>query len=176
MSSKSAVLVIDMQAKIFDPDPKPFEADDVIKNINNITSLARKSAIPVFFIQHEVPGYLDFQSDGWQLQKDLIVDDSDLRIRKAAGDAFLNSELEQHLKSLGITNLVICGYASEFCIDSTTRRAVGLGYKVELVTDAHTTHDKAHLSAEQIRQHHNVTLSMGQTVTAVESEAVNFDH
>jgi S-ribosylhomocysteine lyase LuxS involved in autoinducer biosynthesis len=50
-----------------------------------------------------------------------------------------------------------------------------LGYTVQLVSDAHTTHDKEHLSAEIIRNHHNITLSMGPTITAVATEDVELN-
>ena len=172
---KSAVLVIDVQTKVFDTNPRPFEADEVVKRINYVTALARAAGVSVFFIQHEGPGYLDHESEGWQLQKDLVVKDTDIRVRKTTGDSFLRTDLEEKLKSLDITNLVICGYASEFCIDNTTRRATGLGYTVQLVSDAHTTHDKKHLSAQKIREHHNLTLSMGPTITAVQSEDINIE-
>lgn len=170
---KSAVLVTDVQTKVFDSDPRPFEADEVVKRINHVTTLARAAGILVFLIQHEVPGYLEYESDGWQFQKDLVVEDSDIRVYKTTGDSFLQTDLEEKLKSLEINNLIICGYASEFCIDNTTRRATGLGYTVQLVSDAHTTHNKEHLSARKIREHHNVTLSMGPTITAVQSDDIN---
>ena len=169
---KSAVLVTDVQAKLFDTNPRPFEADEAVKRINHVTTLARAAGVPVFLIQHEAPGYLDHGSEGWQLQKDLVIKDADIRVRKTTGDSFLRTDLEENLKLLDITNLVICGYASEFCIDNTTRRATGLGYTVQLVSDAHTTHDKKHLSAKKIREHHNLTLSMGPTITAVQSEDI----
>ena len=172
---KSAVLVTDVQTKVFDTNPRPFEADEVVKRINHVTALARAAGVSVFLIQHEAPGYLDHESEGWQLQKDLVVKDSDIRVRKTTGDSFLRTDLEENLKSLDVTNLIICGYASEFCIDNTTRRATGLGYTVQLVSDAHTTHDKKHLSAKKIREHHNLTLSMGPTITAVQSEDINIE-
>lgn len=170
----SAVLVIDVQSGIFDSTPEPFEAQVVIDRINEVTGRARAKGIPVILIQHEVSGYLDYDSERWQLQKKLISSGNDIRVRKTTGDAFLHSNLEQKLKTLNITNLIICGYASEFCVDNTTRRATGLGYNVQLVADAHTTHDKAHLSALKIREHHNVTLSMAPTITAVMAGDIEF--
>lgn len=170
---KSAVIVTDVQSKIFETEPRPFEANEVMKRINHVTAQARLAGIPVFFIQHEVPGYMDFNSAGWQLQKDLVIEDSDIRVRKTTGDSFLRTNLEEKLKSLQIDNLIICGYASEFCIDNTVRRAVGIGYTVQLVSDAHTTHEKTHLSAIKIREHHNVTLSMGPAITAIDYKNIS---
>jgi len=169
---KTAVLILDVQTKVFDTNPRPFESDEIVKKINYVTNLARTVGVPILFAQHEVPNYLEYRSDDWQLQKDLIVKASDIRIRKTTGDSFLRTNLEEKLKSLEITNIIICGYASEFCIDNTIRRAVGLGYSVQIVSDAHTTHDKEHLSAKKIREHHNVTLSMGPTITAIKSDEI----
>ncbi len=169
---KSAVLVLDVQSKMFTDQPRPFEADEIVNRINSVTARARNTGAPVFFIQTEVPGYLDFGSEGWSLEENLVVEESDLRLRKTAGDSFFRTELQDILKSLEISDLVICGYASELCVDNTTRRATGLGYTVQLVSDAHTTHDKEHLTAGKIREHHNITLSMGPTITAIQSENV----
>jgi nicotinamidase-related amidase len=44
-------------------------------------------------------------------------------------------------------------------VDTTTRRAAGLGYHVVLAADAHTSHDKPHATGAKIREHHNATLS-----------------
>lgn len=55
--------------------------------------------------------------------------------------------------------LVVCGFQSEFCVDTTTRRALALGYPVTLVADGHSTTDNGVLSAAQISAHHNATLT-----------------
>lgn len=46
---------------------------------------------------------------------------------------------------------------TEFCVDTTCRRALSLGFDVTLVSDADTTKD-ALLPAEQIIKHHNSIL------------------
>ena len=168
-----AVLVIDVQSGLFDASPRPYEADEIVRRINSITRRARDAGVPVIFIQHEAPGFLDYGSEHWELQSGLEVSDSDYKVRKTTSDSFLRTNLEETLTSIGINNLIICGYASEFCVDTTTRRASALGYTVQLVSDAHTTRDKEHLSAKQIREHHNITLSMSPTIIAVPSEEVN---
>ena len=48
---------------------------------------------------------------------------------------------------------------TEFCVDTTTRRALALGYPVLLVRDAHTTCGNAHVPPPQVIEHHNATLS-----------------
>ena len=156
---KFALLVIDVQRGLFDEMPRPYEAAAVIERINGLTEKARRANVPVAFIQHErLSGFLEHGSDSWQLQADLVVMESDVKLRKTTPDSFLRTNLAGLLASWGTEEMVICGYASEFCVDTTTRRAAALGYSVVLVADAHTTHDKDHATAQQIRTHHNATL------------------
>ncbi len=176
---KTALLVIDVQHGLFDPVPRPFEADAVLHRINTLTRQARAAGVAVAFIQHErVSGFLEFGSDGWQLAQQLQVLPEDELIRKKTPDSFLCTSLGEWLAERDVGRLVICGYATEFCVDTTTRSAAGLGYEVVLVADAHTTHDKAHASAAQIRAHHNATLpcltSFGPTISAPSSADLSF--
>ena len=48
---------------------------------------------------------------------------------------------------------------TEYCVDTTSRRAVSMGYDVTLVGDAHTTFDNELLTAAQIIAHHNALLN-----------------
>ncbi len=63
---------------------------------------------------------------------------------------------------------------TEYCIDTNCRAAHGLGYRVALVNDGHTTFDNPALSAKQIVAHHNLTLRNGGFVELVEAEMVAF--
>jgi nicotinamidase-related amidase len=78
-----------------------------------------------------------------------------------------------------VKKLAICGLQSEFCVDTTTRRALALGYPVILVSDAHSTMNNSVLSAAQITAHHNETLanitSFGPRAVAVPSSEVKID-
>lgn len=176
---KSALLIIDVQQALFDAQPAPYEAEQVIARINQLSAKARAQNVPVIWVHHEVAdSAMSYQSAGWQLQGDLIATDSDIRVRKTTPDSFLRTDLQQQLEQLGISELVICGYASEFCVDTTTRRAAGLGYPVTLVADAHTTVDKAHATGAAIRQHENASLSairsFGVKIQAIPSAEIEF--
>jgi nicotinamidase-related amidase len=176
----SAVLVIDVQMGLFEGKERPFEADQVIQKINNITNTARTSDVTVIFIQHQQEkGLLVKGSKDWELHHNLEIKESDFIIQKTTPDSFLRTNLDETLSKKGIKNVIICGYASEFCVDTTTRRAAALGYSVSLAGDAHTTHDKAHASAKTIREHHNATLpdltSFGPKISVVRSADLSFE-
>jgi nicotinamidase-related amidase len=155
----SAILVIDVQNGVFDNSSNVFERDIVLEKIIRIIDHARSCKSIIAFIQHEAPGIVEYGSNEWQLHPSLPQEQVDIRVRKSTPDAFHKTTLEEQLKEHKIENVIICGYSSDFCIDRTTFKAASSGYSVTLIEDAHTTHDKPHLRAPEIREHHNFVLS-----------------
>ena len=175
----SALLVIDVQNEFWRTAPGPVLADEVVARINVLATRARQQAAPVIFVQHEVRrGRPVHGSEGWVLVPELDVRQGDHVVRKTTPDSFLRTDLGELLATLEVTHLVVCGYATEFCVDTTVRRAAALGYDVTLAADAHTTHDKPHASAAQIRAHHNATLpgitSFGPRIIARMADEIDF--
>lgn len=152
------VMVVDVQTGLFSTDPPPFEASGVIQRINQVTAAARLAGIAVVMVQHQGPvdgDWLVPATDSWKLHRDLVVAPGDLSVRKTTGDAFYKTDLEKQLRERGIESLVLAGYATEFCIDSTLRNAVSKEFEVFVVSDAHTTNDAPLLKAHAIRQYFN---------------------
>lgn len=156
----TALLIIDVQHALCVGDHAAFAVEHVIDRINTVSANARAAGVPVVIIQHETPaGEFQHGSAGWQLAAGLDVQPGDWQIRKRATDSFHQTELHERLQQHGVTELIICGLQSDFCVDTTTRRALALGYPVVLVADGHSTVANGVLTAAQITAHHNVTLS-----------------
>ena len=156
----TALLIIDVQRALCAGEYEVFDSRRVIDRINQVSRLARRAGAAVIIIQHEEEsGSMAFGTEGWKLDPALETDPSDIYVRKTATDSFHNTALLGALQSRAITKLVICGFQSEFCVDTTTRRALALGYPVTLVADGHSTMDNGVLKAAQISAHHNETLS-----------------
>ena len=154
----TAVLVIDVQTGLFCTKPVPFEAKAVVARINGVTAKARQAGVPVIFIQHDgEPGGEEVApgTEAWKLHPRLVVQPGDLVIRKTTCDAFYGTSLEAELRARGITTLVLMGYATDFCIDTTLRIAVSKDFGIIVVADAHTTADNPVLKADVVRQYHN---------------------
>lgn len=176
---QTAILVIDVQEGLCEGPDAAHDCPGTIARINAVTHRAREAGMPVFFIQHESSaGYLEHGSREWQLASGLQLGAGDRRIRKTTPDAFLRTELHDSLQALGVKDLVVCGMHTEFCADTTTRKALALGYPVVLVSDAHTSAGNAAISAQQVIAHHNATLtnisSFGPRVTAMAHNEVRF--
>lgn len=178
-ASATALLIIDVQQALCSGPTAAFEAERVIERINQVARKARSAGAAVVVIQHESDtGPLVHGSSGWQLAQGLETRSSDLFLRKTATDSFHRTELHALLQARGVTTLAICGLQSEFCVDTTTRRALALGYPVTLVADGHSTSDNGVLTAAQITAHHNKTLteisSFGPRAVAVSAGEIRF--
>jgi nicotinamidase-related amidase len=157
LPTQTALVVIDMQTILFDPAPP--EADAVIARINGLATRARAAGVPVVWVQHETAaGELAADTPGWQLHPGLVTAPADVFIRKKMSDAFLHTNLHALLTERDVRHVTVCGYSSEFCVDSSVRGAAARGYAVTLAADAHTSHDKPHATGLQIRLHENETL------------------
>lgn len=176
---RRALLVIDVQQGLCDGESRPFALHDVLARIDALAARARAAGAPVIYIQHEgKDGYLEHGSPGWQLHRDLRPGAQDLRVRKTATDAFHRTELRSVLERHGVEEIVVCGMHTEFCVDTTIRRALALGYPVVLAADAHTSEGSAALTPAQVIAHHNDVLanisSFGPRVRPMPSTDVRF--
>ncbi len=160
MTDKSALVIIDVQHGLIDG----FEDDwrDTLPVIQDIGSRARAAGTPVFVVQHcgPTPAHpLHRDQPGWKLHPIVDPQPGDLRIEKRWSDAFRDTDLDNMLRSAAVTRLVLVGAQTELCLDTTARRALSLGYNVDLVTDGHTTSANQILTRKQIIAHHNASLA-----------------
>jgi len=160
MSKESTLLVIDAQVGLIEPS---YRSTEVLENINTLLEQARGSQAPVIYIQHDGPeGHgLEVGTAAWEIHPAIKPKDGDVIIHKRASDSFHKTTLQQELERQGIKHLVVVGGQTEYCVDTTCRRATTLGYNVTLVGDAHTTddYDEAVLSAAQRINYHNEVLN-----------------
>jgi nicotinamidase-related amidase len=153
----TAIVVIDVQVGVFETDPGPFDKEGVLARINEVIAAAHAASASVIFLQHDgdVRGkWLLPLTGDWELHPSLYIEGDDRVIRKTACDGFYRSALDDHLRGKAIETLVIAGYATDFCVDTTIRSAASREYNVIVVADAHTTKDRPVLEAAQIVKHH----------------------
>lgn len=158
---KTALLIVDVQVSFIDGTPPVHNAQAMLARITSLIARARAAGVPVIFVQHvEEP-----EVDG-PLHPALAPTLSDPIINKLTPDAFHETGLQATLRNREIDTLVLAGFQTEYCIDTTCRRARSMGYRVTLAADAHSTFsfDDAPLNAEQIIAHHTHVLGAFATV------------
>lgn len=155
-----ALLLIDIQNAIFELPVPLHEPERFLTSIEMLLSKARANNIPVVFIQHCTEPGTRFEkgSKGWEIHPNMQPRAGEIIIEKINPDAFQNTQLEQALKRLGVNELCVGGFASQYCLDTTVRSAFAKGYKVILASDAHSTTSDSILKAEQIVEHENLVL------------------
>jgi nicotinamidase-related amidase len=156
----TALLVIDVQVGIVEGF-RAYRGKEVLEQINKLLSKARGAKVPIIYVQHDggKGDPLEPGTSGWEIHPAIKPLDGDLIIHKRASDSFFETDLQRELEARAITRLIIAGCQTEYCVDTTSRRAITMGYDVTLVSDAHTTIDNQLLSAEQIIAHHNALLN-----------------
>ncbi|WP_239256311.1 cysteine hydrolase family protein [Listeria ilorinensis] len=150
-----ALVVIDLQKGLHSPEQPLFDLAGVLKGVNDRLAVYRDSGRPVIFIQHHDEG-LPLYSAEWALMDELDVQKDDYLISKTHANSFYQTELAELLVRLCVDEIEFCGAQTEYCVDTTVRMAHGLGYRSFMKKGLHTTVDSELLSAEVIRQHHEV--------------------
>jgi nicotinamidase-related amidase len=154
---KTALIIIDMQQGSFTPAAAKHDADGLVRRLNRLANAVRVADGSVVFVQHDGPTGDPHHPDlpGWRLLPTLDVLANDVVIRKKSCDAFLDTNLDEFLRSRSIDRLVLTGCATDYCVDTTVRSALGRRYSTIVPMDGHTTSDRSHLPAQKIIEHHN---------------------
>lgn len=167
MMSK-ALLVIDVQNEYFTGKLPVSYPKDSLKNIVKVMEAASEKGVPVILIQHTAPqeNAKTFikGSREWEIHEEILKRNYDCIIEKNMPGSFTGTGLDEYLKGKGIDAVVICGYMTQMCCDTTARQAVHLGYSVEFLSDATGTLDVSNaagsIKAEEIHRAILVTQAM----------------
>ncbi len=144
--NKRALLVIDVQNEYFDGGALPVTyPPQSTANIVSAIQAAKTANIPVVMVQHTVTdkGAKAFikNSHGWQLHESVKNAKVAHYIEKTMPSSFVGTNLESWLRKEGIETVVISGYMTQHCCDTTARYAHHLGFNVEFLSDATGTLD-----------------------------------
>jgi nicotinamidase-related amidase len=165
-AESTALVVIDVQRGVLDvPDLQRKQEtgkslDETVARIAGLIARARAASVPVLYVQHDGgKGHrLEANTPGWRLRPEIASGSGEPVIHKRACDAFFQTSLATELSARGIQRPIITGCMTQYCVATTVRRGVSLGYDVVLVADGHMTADAGALRFEQIIAHHNGVL------------------
>lgn len=105
-------------------------ADHAVGTIAGLSSRARAASVPVVTVQQQGCG---------DVLPGLTPRKGEAVVTKTCADAFLNTDLDETLVRLGVTEVLVTGFATENCVETTARQALSHGYDLVLVADGHTT-------------------------------------
>lgn len=138
---RRALLVIDVQNEYVSGN-LPIEYPDIqlsLANIGRAMDAARTAGIPVIVVQNSLPaGAPVFArgTAGWALHEVVASRPRDHYIDKTLPSAFAGTDLSEWLAHHRINTLVVIGYMTHNCDDSTIKHALHAGLAVEFLADA----------------------------------------
>ncbi|THF66818.1 MAG: cysteine hydrolase [Methylophaga nitratireducenticrescens] len=156
--SDSALILIDCQNTYRRGVMQLSGVEEAIVEAKALLKRARAANIPIFHIQHDGgPGSpYDLTSDIGQISSEVAPQDGEYVITKNFPNSFIQTELDERLKSLKIENIVLAGFMTHMCVNSTAHGGFNLGYKPTVVASATATRplEAAHgklVPAEQVQ-------------------------
>ncbi|MCV7011597.1 isochorismatase family protein [Mycolicibacterium madagascariense] len=102
---------------------------------------ARSAGIPIIHVQHsDGPGSLyDVEGDSGAIVARVAPRDGEPVVVKQYPNAFVDTDFDHKLKAVGASNLVIAGFMTHMCVNSTARAAFNAGYAPTVVAAATAT-------------------------------------
>lgn len=137
----SALIMIDCQntyrqglMQLTDVEPAMVEARKLLLK-------ARALKIPVIHIRHDAgPGTpYDVTAEIGAICDEVAPIAGEPVITKNYPNSFMATDLDQQLKNLGVKNIVLAGFMTHMCINSTAHGGFNLGYHVTVVASTTAT-------------------------------------
>ena len=145
----TALVIIDLQKGIVSmPTAQPI--NEIIVRSAALAQAFRAKGLPVVLVNVAgvAPGRTEaglrkfaFPPDWTGLAPELNQQPGDILITKHRWGAFIGTSLDETLRGLGVTQIVLAGVATSIGVESTARSLYDAGYNLALVTDAMTDRD-----------------------------------
>ncbi|MDH4162541.1 MAG: cysteine hydrolase [Nitrospirota bacterium] len=150
---KRALLLIDIQKDYF-PGGRMEVAGAVDASLaaKRLLEHFRAKALPVVHIQHIAARpnatFLLPHTVGIEIHENVSPVPGEQAVVKHFPNSFRNTDLDEHFRTLEVTDLIVCGMMSHMCIDATTRAAFDKGYTCVVAHDACATRNLMFNNAE----------------------------
>jgi nicotinamidase-related amidase len=137
----SALIMVDCQNTYRQGLMQLTNVEAAIKEAQKLLQLARDLKVPIIHIQHDagVGTPYDVTAEIGKISVEVAPKNGENVITKNYPNAFVATPLEAQLKALGIENIVLAGFMTHMCINSTARGAFNLGFKPTVVASACAT-------------------------------------
>ena len=177
-----ALIVIDAQKAYTRRDSSLYcrDAARTIQKINSLIALFKAAALPVIYVKHqhaadgsdlgrmydfsgEPEDDFEFKEGSEDVEFDealTVIPDSPILIKNRYS-AFSNPSLHKLLNDGNVTKVVICGFMTNFCCESTARDAHDRNFFVDFVVDATGTPGTEKYSQKDVRDIVSDLLSAG---------------
>jgi nicotinamidase-related amidase len=137
----SALIMIDCQNTYRSGIMQLTGVEEALQEAKKLLLMAREQKIPTFHIPHDAgPGTpYDISAPIGAIAAEVGTTVGEAVITKNYPNSFIHTDLDAQLKAAGVKNLVLAGFMTHMCINSTAHGAFNLGYNVTVVASATAT-------------------------------------
>jgi nicotinamidase-related amidase len=154
----SALIMIDCQNTYRRGIMQLVNVEPALAEAKLLLERARAEGARIFHIRHDAgPGSpYDITAAIGQISDEVAPRQGEPIITKNYPNAFIHTDLEQQLRAAGVSKVVLAGFMTHMCINSTARGAFNLGFEPTVVAAATATRnlpsaDGAVVSAEALQ-------------------------
>jgi len=139
----SALIMVDLQNTYREGVMRLQGVEDALVKARHVLDRARELGRPVIHIRHDagVGSPYDVTAPIGQIADPVAPAGGELVITKNYPNSFFQTPLDEALKRLGINSVVLAGFMTHACINSTARGAFNMGYQATIVADCTATRD-----------------------------------
>lgn len=139
--SESALVLIDCQNTYREGVMQLEGVEEALLEAQKLLEKARQAGIPIIHIQHNAGegSPYDIKAPIGQIADIVKPIDGEPVITKEFPNSFVQTDLEAQLKKMGCNKLVLAGFMTHMCINSTAHGAFNLGFDVTVVASATAT-------------------------------------
>ncbi|WP_374261084.1 cysteine hydrolase family protein [Zoogloea sp.] len=140
--SQSVLILVDVQNTYLRGTMRLDGVEAALEECVRLLTRARAAGVPVIHIQHDAgPGTpYDIRAEIGAIADPVAPLAGEPVVVKRHANAFIGTELEAHLRALGAPRqLVVAGFMTHNCVNSTARGAVNLGWPVVVPAAATAT-------------------------------------
>lgn len=152
-----ALLIVDVQNDFLPGGSLSVHGgDNIIAPFNRYIEAAQEKGLPIFATRDwHPPNHCSFKKQGGPWPPHCIVDSKGaefsaelslppsaaviskgIEVKKDAYSGFEGTDLDERLRSAGISRVLIGGLATDYCVLNTVKDAIKQGYEVLLLQDA----------------------------------------
>ncbi|MER5446413.1 cysteine hydrolase family protein [Streptomyces sp. NPDC002764] len=126
--------------------------EDALSQAARLLSRARAAGIPVIHIRHDAGegSPYDLDADVGQISAEVAPAPGEPVITKDHPSSFFGTDLDIRLRQTGRRDLVLVGFMTHMCVNSTARDAFNLGYRPTVVASATATRELARADGKPV--------------------------
>ena len=187
----AALVVVDVQNDFVSPKGSAAKRDEdvssavaMVPTLTHLIAEARRVGLTIVYIRTthsewtDTPSWIYRKSQqsalttcregtwGAELYEGISPLPSERVVIKHRYSAFINTDLNTVLKARGIQSVLVCGVATNVCVETTARDAYMFDYYVTMIEDCSAAYDpKLHLSTlENMRRHFGLVASANEII------------